>query len=332
MNKKRIFAVLTVLTLCISMLAGCAPSTPAEPAQKIDINIGGLKGPTSLGMLKLMEDNEAGTAANNYNFTIAGAPEEITAKLINGELDIAAVPTNLASVLYNKTEGELEILALNTLGILYVVEAGTEPTITSIEDLKGKTIYSTGQAAVPEYALNYILKGNNLEPGTDVTIEYKSEHSELAALMAAGEAQFAVLPEPFVTAAMKQNPNMTVVLNLTDEWAKVAGKDSVLAMGAIVARKDFVSANKANIDAFLDEYKASTEYTNANVEDAAVLSEKYDIIPAPVAKDAIPKCNIVYIDGAEMKTDMQGFLKILYDFNPKAIGGKLPADDFYYAK
>lgn len=334
MNTKRFFTVILAVMLCAAILAGCG-TTPAAPdtdtGEKLDIRVGALKGPTGLGMLKLMEDSEAGNTANNYKFSIAGAPEEISAKIINGELDIAAVPSNMAAVLWNRTEGAVKVLNVNTLGMLYIVENG-EPTIKSVEDLKGKTIYSTGQAATPEYVLNYILKENGIDPANDVTIEYKTEHSELAALVASGEADIALLPEPFVSSVLKQNENISVSLNLTDEWEKVAGKDNKLAMGAVIARTGFLEENKDAVDAFLAEYKTSAEYTNASVDDAAALSEKFDIMPAAVAKVAIPKCNIVYIDGKEMKTSLKGFYDVLFNFNNASIGGSLPSDEFYYSK
>ena len=200
------------------------PETPEAPAEKIDIRVAALKGPTAMGMVKLMDDAEKGEGANNYIFTLAGAPDELTGPIIQGEFDIAAVPTNLAAVLYNKTEGKVKLAALNTLGVLYVVERGD--TIQSVADLKGKTIYSSGQGAVPEYALNYVLEKNGLKPGEDVTVEYKSEHAEIATLLAAGNAQVALLPQPFVTATLAQNENLRVALDLTEAWdAATGGED-----------------------------------------------------------------------------------------------------------
>ena len=180
--------------------------------------------------------------------------------------------------------------------------------------------------------MNYILSENGMEPGTDVTIEYKADHSELAASILSGDAKIAVLPEPFVTQVTTKDPNVKVALNLTDEWDKVAGDKSVLTMGCLAVRKDFVEQNKEAFDAFLEEYKASVDFTNSHVEEAAELSEKYDIMPAAVAAKAIPNCNIVYMDGDEMKQKMPDFLNILYTANPKSVGGELPGEDFYYTK
>ena len=334
---KRIAAM--ALTLCMlgTTLTGCgsqteetasqAPeSTPASsseaseepsstPAEKITINIAAQKGPTGLGMVKLMQDSEDGSTANTYNVTIASSPDAAVSMISSGEADVAALPTNTAAILYNKTSGNVQLAALNTLGVLYVVTNG--------EEVKGAT---------PEYAVNYILSENGMEPGTDVTVEYKADHSELAASILSGDAKIAVLPEPFVTQVTTKDPNVKVALNLTDEWDKVAGDKSVLTMGCLAVRKDFVEQNKEAFDAFLEEYKASVDFTNSHVEEAAELSEKYDIMPAAVAAKAIPNCNIVYMDGDEMKQKMPDFLNILYTANPKSVGGELPGEDFYYTK
>lgn len=330
-------AMSAVMMLSLTACAGGSEASSSAPEgssavaeERATVRVGGLKGPTAMGMVKLMEEDAAGTTANDYEFTLAGSADEINPLLIKGELDIAAVPTNVASVLYNKTEGQVEILALNTLGVLYVVENGN--TIQSVEDLRGKTIYSTGKGATPEYALNYILGENGLTAGTDVTVEYKSEHSELASLLAAGQADLAVLPQPFVTSVLAKNPDVRIALNLTEEWDKVTEDGSKLTMGALVVRKDYAESNPEAVRNFLKEYQASTQYVTdeANLDDAAALIEQYGIISAAVAKQALPYCNIVCITGEEMRTAAEGFLSILAKANPQSVGGTLPAEDFYY--
>ncbi|WP_277668934.1 ABC transporter substrate-binding protein [Caproiciproducens galactitolivorans] len=338
------------LTVCMlaSVLSGCTgmsstassqasapePSQPASSTQsasrKTTIKIATLKGPTGLGMLQLMSKNDAKTAAEAYEFTLVNSPDEIVSKISKGEVDAAAVPTNLAAVLYNKTNGKVQMAAVNTLGVLSILTNGE--TINNIKDLKGKTVYSSGQGSVPEYAFNYILKQNGLTVGKDVQVEYKAEHAELAALVIAGKAKIALLPQPFVSQVMAKNKNVKASLDLTKEWDTVSGGKSVLTMGCLIVRKDFVEKNKAAFDTFLDEYKQSTEFTNSNIEEAAALSEKYQIMPAAVAKKAIPSCNIVYMDGKEMKTKIPDFLNILYTANKKSVGGSLPGEDFYYKK
>ena len=336
---------LLALILSVVMAAGCftACSAPAESTSEetnsesevtqtvegIDINLAGMSGPTSMGLVGMLDKSAKGETVNNYNFTLAGAADEITPKLVKGELDIAAVPANLASVLYNNTEGKIQILAINNLGVLYVVEQGE--TIKSFADLKGKTIYSTGKGTTPEYALNYLLTQNGVDPAADVTIEWKSEATEIVAVLKQNPDAIAVLPQPFVTAAQAQVEGLNVALSFNDEW-NALGNGSSLVTGVIVARKAFVEENPAQVAAFLDEFKASTEFINTNVEEASVLVENLIGVKAGVAKKAIPNCNIKFFEGEEMKAVVSGYLQTLYDQNPKATGGKMPADDFYYAR
>lgn len=310
-----------------SSSSSTAASTPAERQL---VRIAGLKGPTAMGMVKLMEEDANSTTANDYEFTLAGAPDELTGKIINGELDIAAVPTNLAATLYNKTEGKVQLLAVNTLGVLYVVENGD--TIHSIADLKGKTIYSTGKGSTPEFALNYILEQNGLKVGTDVTVEYKSEHAELATLLSADQASIAVLPQPFVSSVLAKNEKVRIALDLTKEWDAATKGQSQLTMGAIVVQKQFAEEHPEALKAFMEEYQASTAYVTdpANLDAAAELVGKFEIVPAPVAKVALPACNIVCLTGEEMQKAASGFLEVLHSANAKSVGGKLPDAAFYY--
>lgn len=301
----------------------------SAPTEQANVRLAGLKGPTTMGMVKLLEDNDNGQTVNHYTFTMTGTADDIVAKLAKGELDIAAVPCNLASVLYNNTEGGVTLAAVNTLGVLYVVETGD--SIQSVEDLKGQSLVATGKGTTPEYSLNYILAKNGLDPAADLTIEYKSEATEVAAALASGTANVAMLPEPFVTTAMSQNDQLRRALNLSDEWDKI-GDGSAMVTGTIVVRTAFLEENKEAVDAFLEEYQASIEYVNANVAEAAALVEKRDIAPAAVAQKAIPNCNIVYLDGADMRQKVEGYLQALYDQNPQSVGGALPDDAFYYQK
>ncbi len=295
---------------------------------KAVIRLGGLKGPTSIGMVKLLDDNENGLTKNEYEFTMAGSADELTPKLINGELDILAVPANLGAVLYNKTEGKVQMLAVNTLGVLYICEKGGD-AIKSIEDLKGQTIYMTGKGSTPEYTLSYLLKEHGLDIEKDVTIEWQSEHTETVAAIASKDHAIALLPQPFVTVAQTQIEDLNVALDLTKEWDAL-DNGSQLITGILLIRKDFAENNKQAVDSFLEEYNASTDWVNENVGEAAALVERFDIIKEAVAKKVIPYCNITCISGDDMKTAASGYLKVLYDMNPQAVGGKLPADDFYY--
>lgn len=299
----------------------------ADPA---DVNVIALKGPTAMGMVAFMDGADTGKITDHqYHFEIAAAVDEVAPKIAQGKVDIAAVPANLASVLYNNTKGNVEVLAINTLGVIYIVESGD--TVTGVEDLKGKTIYASGKGATPEYALNYILSENGIDPEKDVTIEWKSEHTECLAALMAEENAIAMLPQPFVTTAQTKSENIRVALDLTEEWDKL-GTTSSLLTGVVVARKAFVEENPAAVQAFMDHYGESVAYVNANVEDAAALIEKYDIVPAAVAAKAVPNCNITFITGNEMKEKLSGYLSVLQGQNPQAVGGALPGEDFYYSQ
>jgi len=322
--KKRVSLFLIIAIFAFSF-AGCQ-TAQTEP---VDIRIGGLRGPTSMGMVSLMAAAEAGEAFNSYTFTIAGSADELTPKLMKGELDIAAVPANLAAVLYNNTDKEIELLAVNTLGVIYIVEKGD--SIQSFQDLKGKTIYGTGKGSTPEYALRYLLLENGIDPDKDVTIEWKSEPAEIVAILAESEGGIAMMPQPYVTVVQSQVEDLRIALDFTEEWDALK-TGSTLITGVLVVRREFAQQYPDQIAAFLDEYKLSTEYVNANVSEAALLVEKFDIVKAAIAEKAIPYCNITYMEGEEMKAAMEGYLSVLFDQNPKAVGGFMPLDDFYYAR
>lgn len=341
---KRVMSLGLSLALAIS-LAACSgsvseavssASATAEPtaapeaeAPVTTFRIAGLKGPTTMGMVKLMSDAEAGETHQDYQVTMYGAADEVVPLLVKGDVDLAAIPANLAANLYNQTEGKVQVAAINTLGVLYVVTTGDD--VKSVEDLKGKTVYSTGKGTTPEYVLNYILKENGIDPEKDLTVEYKSEATEVAAaLQAADEGAIAVLPQPYVTAAQSQIEGLNVALNLTEEWNKVS-TDSDLVTGVLVASTEFIEQNEAAFEEFLKDYQASIEWVNSNTADAAELVANYGIVAkAPLAQKALPACNITYVDGAEMKTKLSGYLQVLFDQNPKAVGGAMPGDDFYY--
>lgn len=312
---KKLTALILIACMAAALFAGCGTkaTTPA--------NIGTLQGPTGMGMVTLMGDE----FSSKYNITIESAPDAVVGKIINGELDIAAVPVNLAATLYNKTEGNIMMIAVNTLGVLYVLEDGE--TVNSMADLAGKKLYATGQGSTPEYILSYLLEKNGLTDS--VTVEYKAEHSELATLMASGEVKLGMLPEPNVTATMAKNENLRVALDLTKEWKDAAGVEPV--QGCIVVRKDYFEQNQAAVRLFLKEYEAAVNYTKANQAETAALMEKYGIIgSAAIAEKAIDQCNIVCYRDEAMRTAAEAMLQVLFDANPKSVGGALPGDDFYY--
>lgn len=305
-----------------------APEEAADDYVAADIKIGSLKGPTSMGLVYLMDQAQKNEAANNYEFTMAATADELLPSMISGDLDIVLVPANVASVLYNKTEGAVSVIDINTLGVLYMVSG--DDTIQSMEDLKGRTVYLTGKGTTPDFVLQYLLKENGLT--ADVTLEYKSEATEVAAVLTENTEVIGVLPQPYVTAACAQNENLSVVLDLTQEWAAVQGEGgSSLVTGVTVVRNAFLEENKAAVDKFLEEHAASAAFANEHVEEAAELVAAAGIIEkAPVAVKAMPKCNITYIDGSDMQTALSGYLTVLFEQDASSVGGSLPGDDFYY--
>lgn len=329
---KKIIALILTLILTVGIFSGCNEKPTASNSEEtaVPTRILALKGPTGIGMAKMMDDAEKNDNSE-YTFTVAGQPTEAVAAVSGGEVDIAAVPTNIAANLYKKTEKGVKMIAINTLGSLYILENGN--TINSFADLRGKTIYATGQGANPEYVLNYLLEQNGLKVGIDVTVEFKAEHSELAALMAAGECVLGMLPEPNVSSAMAQNKNLRIALNLNDEWNKVADENSRLTMGCVIVREEFLNEHPAQVEKFLTELKSSIDYAVQNPSEAGTLCETYGIVPkAALATKAIPNCNLTFISGEGMKKAIDGYFNILFTANPTSVGEEIPDENFYFVQ
>ena len=336
--KKRILAVLSALIIILAIIMSCGEKksenreniqSGSEREEEI-VKIAAIKGPPAMGIVKLFSDNEEGKTLNKYNSKIVATPDEIVAMIGKGELDIASIPSNLASVLYNKTGGKVQVASIIAFGILYVVENNGE-TVKTVKDLKGKTIYANGKGATPEIVLNYILKENGLEPGKDVQIEFKSEASEVVSALSRDPEGIALLNQPFVTVARNKNPKLRIAFSVEEEWDKVSGstKGSQVS-GVIILNRDFAEKNPEKVMNFLKEYEQSVKFVKENIDEGAKLMEKYDIIPEPLAKKAIPETEITYVAGEEMKEKISAYLKILFEADPKIIGGKIPGDDFYY--
>ena len=289
--------------------------------RRTEIRIAALKGPTGMGMVKLADKQNY----PNYTVSIEASPDALNPRIISGEVDVAAVPVNLASVLYNKLDGDISVLAVSTLGVLYVVEAGSE--VNSVADLAGKTVYATGQGATPEYILNYLLDKNGV--AGSVEVNYVGEHAALATMLADGSAEIGMLPEPNVTSTLAGNDNLRIALNLTEEWNKVCSTE--LVQGVVIARKSFVNEHPEAIEQFLREYEKSSAFVNENIDEAAKLIVDVGILGnVEIAKKAIPNCNISFSKGEAMHKAVEGMLAVLFEANPKSIGGKLPDKDFYY--
>lgn len=346
---KKIVSLLLALTMALSLAAcggaasgstassaasgeavsGAASSEGAKELSTTDaLHVAGLKGPTTMGLVNLLSMEEDGTASMDYDLQLYGAADEIVPLLMKGELDMAAIPANLAATLYQKTEGGIQAVAVNTLGVLYVVEKGGD-TVQSMADLKGRTILSTGKGTTPEYVLRYLLTQNGIDPDKDVTIEYYSEATEVTAQMANAEDAIAVLPQPYVTAAGLQDETLRVALDLTEEWNKVC--DTQLITGVTVVRKEYAEEHPDVVAAFLTDYAKSVDAANTDLEGTAALCEEQGVVAkAAIAKKALPECNIVCLTGDELKTNASAYLQVLFDADPKAVGGAMPGDDFYW--
>lgn len=348
--------LITIVTLMTVLATGCSgsqkPSDTAAPnltedtptseegsdssedttvteSDPVTVRVGAMSGPTAMGLVKLMDDAEQGNTANTYEFAeLSTDPSAFVAPLTTGELDIAAVPSNLASVLYNNTDGGIQVLSINNLCVLNIVERGD--SIQKLADLNGKKLYATGQGAVPEYTLRYLLKQSGLDPDADVEIQWCADTTEALSYVGSDEAAIAMLPQPFATVALAQVEGLRLAIDLNEEW-NALDNGCKQVTGVIVVRKEFAEEHPAAVDTFLQEYEASVAYTSEDVEGAAALIETYGIVgKAAVAQKALPGCHLQFESGTDMKNSLEGFLQIVYDENPKAVGGSLPGEDFYY--
>ena len=339
MKKVKILALIMALMMIIVSFAACADTktneentTEAEATEaesfktdKAAVNVSLLKGPTGMGGAYMWTKADNNETRNNYNITLDTDATTVGPKLMKGEYDIAAIPTNLAASLYQKSEGKVKVIAVNTLGVLYIVTKNN--AISSVADLKGKTILASGQGTIAEYALNYVLEENGYVIGQDVTIEFSTEHAESVTKALAGGYDAVLLPEPFVSQICTKDASFSVAINITEEWEKTG--DCTLAMGCVAVNAAFYESNKQAVADFLKDYAESVDYVNNNIEDAAALIESHDIMAAAVAKKAIPNANIVCYTGAEMKDALSGCYKVLFEQNAKIIGGQMPDDAFY---
>lgn len=320
------------LTLLMStLIVGCSTATPstapstapsseptaATPAIVESVEIAALKGPTAMGL--------AGMSGDEFVVNIYASADEITPKLLKGELSAAAIPVNLAAVLNSKTEGKVKIAAINTYGVLYLVETGE--SIQNITDVKGKTIYATGQGTVPEYTLRHILLENGIDPDSDVTLEFCATPDEVAALLAEGVAEIAMLPEPFVTVAKTKNEHLRTALSLSELYKALHGTEFVTG---VLAVNEEIYADQEKLDALIAAYEASVAVINGeDVATAAQLVAALGIVPAPVAEKALANCAVSFVTGAEMEAQVLDYLTILHTANPQSVGGKLSPEALF---
>ena len=316
---KKGIKILTAIVLTMTMLTGCSSSS--QIGDNTNVRVGSLKGPTSIGIIKLIHDQQT----YNYTFTMETQADVLLASMVSGDLDIALIPANVASVLYNKTNGGISVIDINTLGVLYMVSG--DKGIKGMKDLEGRTVYTTGAGQTPEYVLRYLLKENGLDG--KVNIEFKSEATEVASVLAQDSSAIGLLPQPFVTAAIAQNSDLAMVMDMTEQW-NALDNGSKLVTGVTVVRNDFLKEHPAVVSGFVTDHAASVGFIMTDTDTAAEYVAEAGIIEkAPVAAKAIPYCNLVCISGSDMKTALSGYLQALYDQDPASVGGKLPADDFY---
>lgn len=330
---KKIVSVLLAVLMLACLFTGCAKDnndavqTPAVSEEPTTIRVGAMTGPTAMGMVKLMDSSDKGESENKYEFTLQTEATAFAPALTKGEIDIAAVPANLASVIYNNTNGGIKVLSVIATGVLYIVERGE--SINGFANLAGKTLYATGQGATPEYALRYLLKANGLDGDNAPQIRWCADTTEALSYISNDANAVAMLPQPFVTAAQSKISDLRVSLSLDELW-KEANDGASMATGVLVVRSEFAEKYPQQLEKFMQEYAASVKFVNENTEQAAQLVGAYEIVKAPIAQKALPYCNICCITGAELKTVLDGYLSALYDMNPQSVGGKLPDDGIYY--
>ena len=323
MKKKLWTLILTAVLGMSAVLGGCGQ----KETETVTIRVGSLKGPTSMGLVSLMDQTKNGEAGQNYEFTMAAAADEINAAFLKGDLDIVLIPANVASVLYHKTEGQIAVVDINTLGVLYLLES--KETVSSVADLAGRTVYLPGKGTTPDYALQYLLEENGVEIG-EVDLQYKSEAAEVISALSEEPDALGLLPQPAATTACMQQKDLRIALDLTEEWDKVT-MDSSLVTGVTAVRREFLEQNESAVQAFVKDHMESAQFANENVEEAAELVAALEIVPkASVAAQAIPYCNITCLTGKDLRTALSGYLDVLAGQNPEAVGGKVPSDDFYY--
>lgn len=329
---KKLLSLVLIAVLLLVPLVGCPAPEPTPPAEVPTVRVAGMKGPTSMGLVKLAKDAENNETENKYDINMTyGKADQILPGLLSGEIDMAALPANVAASLYNSSNGKIKVLAINTLGVVNIVERGG--TIDSFDDLVGKTIYAVGKSTTPEYVLRYLLAANGVDYD-DLTIEWRNEATEILPLLKAEEGAVAMLPQPFVTSASMQVDDLRVAIDFNEEWAKTVGEGGSVSSnvtGVLVARADFIDKNPTVVSTFLREYEASIGYARSETDATAALVVEYGILAAlPVAKAALPQCALTYIAGAEMKAALSFYLEKLYELAPASIGGRMPEDAFYY--
>lgn len=329
MKHRRIAVSVLLMIFMICGLTACGTSSDTKTKEQettkkmeetVTVRVGALKGPTSMGLLHCIQEN-----SQVYKLQMETDASTLLPLMVKGELDIALLPANVAATLYQKMNGEIQVIDINTENVLSILS--TDTSVSSIKDLEGKTIYLTGKGTTPDYVLQYLLKENGVE---NVTLEYKSEASEVAAVLAGTSGVYGLLPQPFATSAMVQNPDLSVCIDMGQAWKEVA-PDSSIVTGVTVVRSEFLKNHPEAVQDFMKAHEQSAKQAVEEVDETAKLVVEYGILPKEeIAKKAIPNCGITYIDGDDMKQSLSGYLEVLHQYNAESVGGELPGDDFYY--
>lgn len=319
-----LYALIAVMLFSVLPLSGCGREAGPE-----SVRIGSLKGPTSLGILDLMDRAEKGETKHPYEFRMAVGADELLPLMAKGELDMALIPANVAAVLYHKTEGGVCVVDINTLGVLYLVTG--DEAVAGPADLKGRTICLTGKGATPEASLRYVLDRSGLGEG-DYVLEYRSEPTEVAALLAEDPSRVGLLPQPFATAALMQNGDLRIAMDMNAQWEQLqGGEGGGMVTGVTVVRREFLEEHEDVVEDFLEEHGSSVDAVNGDPEKGAAMAVRAGIVAKEaIAAEAIPRCNLVYVTGEEMKAALSAYLEALAGFDAGLIGGALPEEDFYY--
>ena len=321
---KKLVSWLLALAMVCSLTA-CG----GQGREHAEMNVYVIAGPTGVGAVNLWARSDAGETENTYHFTMAGSNDEVVAAISRGEADIAAVATNMAAALYQKTQGGVTVLAVNTLGVLSLLTSGE--ALDSAADLKGRTVYAIGQGANPEYILRYVLGKNGLDPDRDVTLRFAGDAGELMGVWQSEPDAVVMAPQPAATAMLMKYEGSRLCLDMTEEWNRVSGGESTLMMGCVIVRSAFLAEHQGAVDTFLREYAASIEAAQNDTAATAVLCERYGLLPkAALAEQAIPHCGLTFVSGSTMKAQLGGYLQVMFDADAKSVGGKLPDDGFYY--
>ena len=321
---KKLVSWLLALAMVFS-LAACG----GQGREHAEMNVYVIAGPTGVGAVNLWAKSDAGETENTYHFTMAGSNDEVVAAISRGEADMAAVATNMAAALYQKTQGGVTVLAVNTLGVLSLLTSGE--ALDSAADLKGRTVYAIGQGANPEYILRYVLGKNGLDPDRDVTLRFAGDAGELMGVWQSEPDAVVMAPQPAATAMLMKYEDSRLCLDMTEEWNRVSGGESTLMMGCVIVRSAFLAEHQGAVDTFLREYAASIEAAQNDTAATAALCEQYGLLPkAALAEQAIPHCGLTFVSGSTMKAQLGGYLQVMFDADAKSVGGKLPDDDFYY--